>query len=195
MRALSFLSTMLLALLLAFPALAEIHKEHIYEVGALPPTDSEPLLKAGDVAPDFELPSTKHATVRLSDFRGKKNVVLSFVPAAWTPVCSDQWPGYNIARELFEAHDAIIIGISVDNVPTLYAWTGEMGELWFPVVSDFWPHGGYASKLGILRGDGTSERAIVIIDKQGVIRWLHVNDINKRPELGMIMKQLDELNK
>ncbi len=65
--------------------------------------------------------------------------MLTFIPAAWTPVCSDQWPGYNLARPLFERYDTAIIGISVDNIPTLYTWTRQMGDLWFEVVSDFWP--------------------------------------------------------
>ena len=95
----------------------------------------------------------------MNQFREKKNVVISFVPAAWTPVCSDQWPGYNIAKDLFEENDAVLLGITVDNIPTLFAWTQEMGGLWFPVLSDFWPHGAVAKKYGVLRSDGTSERA------------------------------------
>ena len=105
--------------------------------------------------------------VTLSQFKGKKNVVLSFVPAAWTPVCSDQWPGYVFAKKLFEEQDAIVLGITVDNVPTLHAWTRQMGELWFPVLSDFWPHGAVADTYGVLRSDGTTERALLIIDKKG----------------------------
>lgn len=117
--------------------------------------------------------------------------MLTFIPAAWTPVCSDQWPGYNIARELFK--DTIVLGISVDNVPSLFAWTREMGGLWFDVLSDFWPHGAVSSSYGILRTDGVSERAIFLIDKKGIIRFIHVEDINIRPELGMIIKEIKKL--
>ncbi|MGE4554398.1 MAG: redoxin domain-containing protein, partial [Desulfovibrionaceae bacterium] len=120
-------------------------------------------------------------------------VLVSFVPAAWTPVCSDQWPGYNLARELFEAHDTVVLGVSVDNVPTLYAWTREMGGLWFPVASDFWPHGAAASAFGVLRRDGTAERALFLVDKQGIIRFLDVHDINSRPDLGRVARALDQL--
>src|SRR5512133_2685567 len=95
----------------------------IYPVGKLKPVDSVPRLKVGDVAPDFTLPAVEGGKISLSDYRGKHNVVLSFVPAAWTPVCSDQWPGYNIVHDLFVRHDAILLGITVDNIPTLYAWT------------------------------------------------------------------------
>jgi len=169
------------------------YKDSIYQVGDLKPVDSVLKVKVGDPGPDFTLSAVGGKTVTLSQFRGKKNVVLSFVPAAWTPVCSDQWPGYNIAKPLFEQHDAVLLGITVDNVPTLYAWTRQMGELWFPVLSDFWPHGAVASTYGVLRSDGTSERAIFVIDKKGLIRYIDVHDINLRPKLEDLIKALENL--
>ena len=84
-------------------------------------------LEPGDQAPDFTLPSISGEKVTLSQFRGQKHVVLSFVPAAWTPVCSDQWPGYNIVKQMFDENDAILLGITVDNIRTMYAWTNQMG--------------------------------------------------------------------
>ena len=179
----------------AFPAAAvsEAYKENIYQVGKLKPVDSVLKVKVGMSAPDFKLKAVSGKTVSLKDFRGKKNVVLSFVPAAWTPVCSDQWPGYNIVKEMFEENDAVLLGITVDNIPTLYAWTRQMGDLWFDVLSDFWPHGLVASRLGILRSDGTAERAIFIIDKKGIIRYIDVHDINERPPLESIIRQLEKL--
>src|SRR5208283_5996995 len=78
----------------------------IYDPGQLKPTDSGTTVKIGDQAPDFILPSISGDKVALSAYREKKNVVVSFVPAAWTPVCSQQWPGYNIAKEIFEKNDA-----------------------------------------------------------------------------------------
>jgi peroxiredoxin len=167
----------------------------IYNPGQLKPTDSRTALKVGDQAPDFTLPSISGNKVSLSTYRGKKNVVLSFVPAAWTPVCSQQWPGYNIAKEIFDKHDAVLIGISVDNIPTLHAWTQQMGELWFPVVSDFWPHGAVARSYGVLRSDGTAERSLFIIDKQGIIRYIDVHNINKMPKLEDLAKELERLQK
>jgi peroxiredoxin len=169
------------------------YKENIYNPGYLKPVDSAVKVKVGEPAPDFTLPAITGNQVSLSRFRGKKNVVLSFVPAAWTPVCSDQWPGYNIIKDLFDAHDAVLLGITVDNIPTLFAWTNQMGELWFPVLSDFWPHGEVADTYGVLRSDGTSERAIFIIDKQGIIRYIKVNDINKRPPLEDLVEELERL--
>ena len=175
-------------------ALAEDLKDMIYDPGQLKPVDSTLKVRPGQTAPDFALPATNGQTVRLSDYRGKKNVVLSFVPAAFTPVCSDQWPGYKLTQEMFEERGAVILGISVDNVPSLYAWVVEMHGLWFPVLSDF-PHGAVAKRYGLLRTSGTSERAIVIIDKQGVIRFAKAFDINRRPDLGVIMDELDKLQK
>jgi len=176
-------------------ARSEAFKNNIYNPGHLKPVDSTLKVKVGEPAPDFTLLAIAGNQITLSQFRGKKNVVLSFVPAAWTPVCSDQWPGYNIVKDLFDAHDAILLGITVDNIPTLFAWTNQMGELWFPVLSDFWPHGAVADTYGVLRSDGTSERAIFIIDKGGIIRYINVGDINTRPPLEDLVGALEKLRR
>jgi len=168
-------------------------KTMIYDPGPLKPVDSVLKVKVGDPAPPFSLPSLTGETISLAQYRGTRNVVISFVPAAWTPVCSDQWPGYNIARDIFKQHDAILLGITVDNLPTLYAWTRQMGELWFPVLSDFWPHGEAAQRFGVLRTDGTAERALFIIDKAGIIRNIMVSDINRRPNLKSIVDALQAM--
>jgi peroxiredoxin len=183
--------------LLTAPAWAgeQTLKDMIYNPGVLKPIDSTLKVRVGQAAPDFTLPSIQGEKIRLSQYRGKKNVVISFVPAAFTPVCSDQWPGYNMARALFEQHDAILLGITVDNIPTLHAWTGQMGNVWFPVLSDFWPHGAVAQKFGVLRSDGVSERALFYIDKKGIIRDILVSDINKRPDLEQCALSLEKLDK
>ena len=173
--------------------ISDVYQKNIYDVGHLKPVDSVLKVKAGDPAPDFTLPAVAGGSVTLSAYRGKKNVVLSFVPAAWTPVCSDQWPGYNLARRIFENRNAVLLGISVDNIPTLFAWTGQMGDLWFPVLSDFWPHGAVAERYGVLRSNGVAERAIIVIDRNGIIRYIDVHDINERPPLESIVKALDGL--
>ncbi|WP_084559420.1 redoxin domain-containing protein [Nitratidesulfovibrio termitidis] len=225
----------------ATPARAVGLQDLIYPEAPRKPVDSVLKVAVGDPAPDFALPALPGpytpasgpdtGTIRLSDFRGKRAVVLSFVPAAFTPVCSGQWPGYNIAREEFERRGAVLLGITTDNLPSLYAWTREMGErmpgngnagghdaggdgagqssappratgntagspasgVWFPVLSDFWPHGAVAASYGLLRSDGTTERALVIIDRQGIIRHIHVSDVNKRPPLDIILRALDAL--
>lgn len=193
-----FALLLMLVLVLAgtAPAAAGVERTFssmIYNPGKLKPVDSVLKVRPGEVAPDFTLRSVRGERLTLSDFRGKQNVVLSFVPAAWTPVCSDQWPGYNIARNYFQQSEAILLGITVDNIPTLHAWTGQMGQLWFEVLSDFWPHGQTADNYGLLRSDGTAERALVFIDKQGVISAIHVSDINVRPPLELIVAELGKL--
>ena len=170
-------------------------QDNIYNPGQLKPIDSRLKVKVGDPAPDFSLPSLSGEKITLSQYRGKKNVMISFVPAAWTPVCSDQWPGYNIVKEMFDENDAVLLGITVDNIPTLYAWTNQMGKLWFPVLSDFWPHGAVADKYGVLRSNGVSERALIFIDKEGIIRDIRVNDINRRPDLAYCAANLEKMHK
>ncbi len=174
-------------------AVSQSMSSAVYDVGTLKPIDSILNVKVGEKAPEFTLNAVSGGVVSLSDYRGKQNVVISFVPAAWTPVCSDQWPGYNIAQDLFKKNNAVLLGISVDNIPTLYAWTQQMGTLWFPVLSDFWPHGSVAKKFGVLRSNGTSERAIFIIDKKGIIRYIDVHNINKRPPMEEIIKELEKI--
>jgi peroxiredoxin len=165
----------------------------IYNPGTLKPTDSVLKVKVGDKAPDFTLPAVSGGKVSLHAYAGKKNVVISFVPAAWTPVCSDQWPGYNIVKDIFDQHETVLLGITVDNIPTLFAWTNQMGHLWFPVLSDFYPHGAVAEKYGVLRSDGVTERALFLIDKGGVIRYIDVHNINERPRLEALVKELEKL--
>jgi peroxiredoxin (alkyl hydroperoxide reductase subunit C) len=174
---------------------SEAFKNNIYDTGHLKPVDSTLKVKIGQPAPDFTLPSVSGEKISLSQYRGKKHVVISFVPAAWTPVCSDQWPGYNIVKELFDENEAVLLGITVDNIPTLYAWTNQMGDLWFPVLSDFWPHGAVADKYGVLRSDGVSERALIFIDKKGIIQDIQVSDINVRPDLAQCATTLQKMNK
>lgn len=170
-------------------------QDSIYDPGTLKPRDSTLKVRAGDKAPDFSLPALSGKKITLSQFEGKKNVVISFVPAAFTPVCSDQWPGYNLAKDLFDENEAILLGITVDNLPTLYAWTRQMGDLWFEVLSDFWPHGAVADTYGVLRSDGVSERALFFIDKRGIISGILVMDINQRPDLESCASELKKMNK
>ncbi|MBU6402535.1 MAG: redoxin domain-containing protein [Verrucomicrobia bacterium] len=167
----------------------------IYNPGRLKPVDSRLRVRVGERAPDFTLRAVKGGSVSLTHFRGKKNVLLSFVPAAFTPVCSAQWPGYHLVKDLFDQHDTALLGITTDNLPTLHAWTQEMGGVWFDVLSDFYPHGRVAARYGVLRSDGTAERALILVDKRGLIRWIDVHDINERPPLEELAAQLGKLPK
>lgn len=193
-------AALLLAALAPVAALAQGRelKPPLFDPGPLKPVDSVLAVRPGDMAPDFSLPGVltgngSRREIRLSDYRGRKNVMLSFVPAAFTPVCSDQWPGYNLAQSLFDEQDCEVLGISTDNLPSLFAWATQMRGLWFPVLSDFWPHGRVARLYGVLRGDGTAERAIVIVDTRGVVRFARSFDINTRPDLAVIMTELRKI--
>jgi peroxiredoxin len=183
----------LAALLLAGAAFAEEgadFKKSIYQIPQLKPVDSVLAVEVGDPMPDFDLPDIHGGRVKLSDYKGKKSLVLSFIPSAWTPVCSGQWPGYNIVRNIFDENNAALLGISVDNTPSQFAWVTQMGGVWFPVASDFWPHGKLAEALGILRSDGVAERALFLVDKEGIIRYIDVHDINSRPDLGKLVESM-----
>ncbi len=81
----------------------------------------------------------------------------------------------------------------VDNIPTLNAWVKDMEGLWFPVLSDFWPHGAVARKYGILRSSGTSERALFLIDKKGVLRFMDIHDINEMPSIESLVGEMEKL--
>jgi peroxiredoxin len=141
-------------------------------------------LKPGDQAPDFELRSHRGGTVRLSDFRGKKNVVLAFHPLAFTPVCANQMRDYETAMPRLEEQDAVVFGISIDPQPSKAAWAQTLGPLSFDLLSDFHPHGEVAERYGVFRPkEGFSERAVFVVDKQGGIAWAKTYDIPEQPDI------------
>jgi peroxiredoxin len=158
-------------------------------------------LKVGDEVPDFELPAVTgniKSQFKLSDYRGKKNVVLAFYPADWTPVCASQLPALNTDLERFGAYDAQLVGISVDSIPSHTAWQKkEIGVLGFPLASDFYPHGKVATKFGVLReGDpipGINERAIFVIDKSGKLAFSKVYPIGQVPSNDEVFEVLRKL--
>jgi len=171
----------------------DMYESCIFNMGKLEPVASSLKVKVGDTAPDFSLPSITGEVVSLQQFIGKKNIVISFIPAAWSAVCSEQWPEYNMTVSVFQEYDAVIIGISVDNIPTLSSWAKQAGGFWFPVLSDFWPHGAVAERYGVLRSDGLAERALFVIDKKGIIRSIDVHDINSIPDFAKLVIALQEL--
>lgn len=133
-------------------------------------------LKAGDEAPDFELRSHRGGTVKLSSFKGRKNVVLAFHPLAFTPVCANQMSGYQAELPRFDAVDATILGISIDAQPAKAAWATALGSISYDLLSDFHPHGAVAERYGVFRAkEGFSERAVFVIGKDGKVAWSRVS--------------------
>lgn len=199
MKSFGKLSAVLLLFIILFCGstlvFSEVSQKDLYNLGKLKPINSVLKVKVGEPAPDFVLPSVSGEKIALSQFLGQKNIVLSFVPAAFTPVCSQQFPGYSIVKNVFDETDAVLLGITVDNIPTLHAWTRQMGTVWFHVLSDFWPHGAVAKKYGVFRSDGFTERAVFIIDKDGIIRFIQVSDINKKPDPAVCALELKKLEK
>ena len=135
--------------------------------------DQTKTLKVGDPAPDFGLRGTGNTKFTLSEHRGK-NVVLAFFPAAFSPVCSQQMPRIQAEKSSFDSSDAVVVGVSVDNTWALDAFVKQLG-VEFPILSDFYPHGAVSEKYGVLHQAGVSERAVIGIDKEGVIRYIAVS--------------------
>ncbi len=102
-------------------------------------------------------------------------------------------PSYEEDLSEFERRNAQVLGISVDSVHANDAWAKSMGGLSYPLLSDFFPHGHVSLQYGVLRGDGMSERAIFVIDRSGVIRYIDIHDISKQPPTDKIMAALDKL--
>lgn len=153
-------------------------------------------LQDGETAPDFELTNHRRSPVKLSDFRGKRHVVLAFHPMAFTPVCASQMTGYEADLQRFEQADAIVFGISTDPQPCKAGWATVLGGLSFDMLSDFHPHGAVSQKYGVYREqDGISERAVFVIDKQGRIAWSKVYDIPDQPDNAEIFAALDSMHR
>jgi peroxiredoxin len=152
------------------------------------------MLPVGQEAPDFELRSHQGGTVKLSDFRGKKNVVLAFHPLAFTPVCANQMRGYESDLAEFEKAGAAVLGISIDAQPAKAAWAKTLDSISYDLLSDFHPHGDVAKKYGVFREkEGISDRAIFVIDKAGRIAWSKVYEIPELPPNDEVLAALQRL--
>lgn len=146
----------------------------------------------GTAAPAFLLHSTPDQQVSLADLRGRP-VILAFYPADWSPVCSDQMGLYNEILPEFGRFGAELMGISVDGV-WCHAAFAEHRKLHFPLLSDFEPKGAVARSYGVYRPhEGTSERALFVIDRDGVIRWSYVSPVGINPGADGILAALAAL--
>lgn len=139
------------------------------------PRAASQTLKVGDRAPDFTLKTANREDWHLSDFRGKKNVVLAFVPFAFSSVCSAQLPSYEAELDRFKDLDAEIVSISLDSAFALGAWA-EAIKTSFPMLSDYYPQGQIVDLYGVRHQMGMAERALFAIDKEGVIRFIEIQD-------------------
>jgi peroxiredoxin len=149
-------------------------------------------LAPGTAAPDFTLRSTDEQTVSLSDFRGRP-VVLVFYPEDWSPVCSDQLGLYQMLLPEFARFDAQVLGISVDGAWCHLAFARDR-NLDFPLLADFEPKGEVARGCGVYRADhGTSERALFVIDGDGIVRWSYVSPTGVNPGADGILHALEQL--
>ncbi|PYP59072.1 MAG: peroxiredoxin [Gemmatimonadetes bacterium] len=149
-------------------------------------------LPAGTPAPDFALSSAPGQTVSLADFRGRP-VILAFYPADWSPVCGDQMALYNEVLPEFERYHAQLLGVSVDSVWCHTAFARDR-KLHFPLLADFEPKGAVSRRYGAYRpGDGFSERALFVIDGEGIIRWSYVSPIDVNPGADGILRALEAL--
>jgi peroxiredoxin len=150
------------------------------------------LLPPGTRAPDFTLPSGPGQTVSLHTFRGRP-VILAFYPADWSPVCGDQMALYNEILPEFKRYGAELLGVSVDGVWCHKAFA-EHRKLHFSLLADFEPKGAVARAYGVYRdGDGITERALFVIDRDGTIHWSYVSPIDVNPGADGILRALDEL--
>jgi len=155
---------------------------------------NEQLLPPGAAAPNFTLNATPDQALSLSDLKGRP-VVLAFYPADWSPVCGDQMALYNEALPEFQAYGAEIVGISVDGVWCHMAFAKDR-KLEFPLLADFEPKGAVAKLYGAYReGDGFCERALFVIDKNGVIAWSYLSPLAVNPGADGILQALEQLPK
>jgi peroxiredoxin len=154
------------------------------------PNNAPAALPAGTPAPDFILPATPDQTVALADLRGGA-VILAFYPADWSPVCGDQMGLYNEILPEFHRRGAQLLGISVDGVWCHAAFAQARG-LHFTLLADFEPKGEVARRYGVYRSrEGIAERALFVVDSQGVIRWSYVSPLGINPGADGILDALD----
>jgi peroxiredoxin len=149
-------------------------------------------LQPGSEAPAFELPSTPDQNVSLAEFRGQP-LILAFYPEDWSPVCSDQMALYQELLPEFRKSNASLLGISVDGVWCHLAFAQDR-NLHFPLLADFEPKGEVARAYQVYRHqDGTSERALYVIDAEGIVRWSYVSPVGINPGADGILRALEGL--
>ena len=141
----------------------------------------------GETAPDLVLKDQDGKDVRLSELKGRR-VLLSFHPLAWTEVCAKQMQALEQNKDTLESMNTVPLGLSVDTVPSKKAWADHLGIKAVRLLADFWPHGEVAKAYGIFRErNGFSERANIIVDRNGKIAFVKVYAISQLPDIGEII--------
>ena len=150
-------------------------------------------LSVGAAAPDFTLKDQNQKEVKLSDFHGKKNVVIVFYPLDWSPICTNEHACFVNDMKRFEQLDAQVLGVSVDSVWSHKAFADKMG-IHYPLLADFNPRGGVADKFGVYLADkGITGRAIAVVDRGGKLAWFKNYDIPTVPDLKEVSEALSKL--
>jgi peroxiredoxin len=150
-------------------------------------------LSVGAAAPDFTLKDQNQKDVKLSDFHGKKNVVIVFYPLDWSPICTNEHACFVNDMKRFEQLDAQVLGVSVDSVWSHKAFADKMG-IHYPLLADFNPRGGVADKFGVYLADkGITGRAIAVVDRGGKLAWFKNYDIPTVPDLKEVSEALSKL--
>jgi peroxiredoxin len=156
------------------------------------PADAPAILAPGTQAPEFALKATPDQVLRLGELRGRP-VILAFYPADWSPVCGDQMALYNEILPEFREYGAELVGISVDGVWCHAAFARDR-KLHFPLLSDFEPKGGVSRLYGAYREqDGFSERALFVLDGEGIVRWSYCSPVGVNPGADGILNALESL--
>jgi peroxiredoxin len=152
------------------------------------------LIAIGDVAPVFSLEDNNGKIIRLSDFKGKK-VLLSWHPLAWTPVCTDQMRALETHWESFQKLNTVPLGFSVDSQPCKKVWGTALVLKNLSILADFWPNGKVAKDYGIfIEDEGISERANIIVDENGIVRWVKVyKPMSQLPDLNEVIQILTNI--
>jgi peroxiredoxin len=154
---------------------------------------TQQILQPGAEAPDFTLAAKPGEQLSLRSLRGRP-VVLAFYPADWSPVCGDQLALYNEIYSEFQKHNAQLIGISVDSLWCHQAYS-KSRNLEFPLLADFEPKGQIAKKYGAYReADGFCERALFVLDRDGIITWSYLSPVGENPGADGILEALEELH-
>jgi len=151
-------------------------------------------VEVGQQAPDFELKDQHGSPVRLSGFRGEKNVVLVFYPLAFSGVCTGELTALRDDFPEVTRDDVALLAVSVDSTFVLRTWA-DRDRFDFQLLSDFWPHGAVAKLYGVFdENKGVATRGTFIIDKAGVVRWEVVNPIPQARDIAEYQKVLAELS-